>query len=100
MGFTVKTNPTNGQRPRVLFEGLEKDARAFIVNHFPRTHVEPGMAPLDNEDGPITDVTLHNDSGDHVDHFHGPEQGWNSEQEIPDTGDHAAKTDPPAKVTL
>lgn len=86
MSFLVKTNPQNGQRPRVIFEGLERDARKFIENNFPRPHNEPGMPPLDGDE-PLTDVTLHNE-GELVDHFHGPEVGWNSELES--DGDHAA----------
>jgi hypothetical protein len=55
---------------RVAFEGLEKDARTFLENHYPRVHVEPGSA-----DEPAPDASLKSPNGD-VEHFHGPETGY------------------------
>lgn len=52
---TVKTNKENG---RTLFAGTEEDARAFVQNHFPRPHNEPGTDYGD--DGPVPDVILSN----------------------------------------
>lgn len=47
---------TNNDQAKVLFEGTEADARAFVQQKFPRVHVEPGS--LYGEDGPKSDVAV------------------------------------------
>lgn len=54
--FKVRTIPTESNpRSRTVFEGSEDDARAFVVNNFPRPHVEPGTV---NSDELTYDVAL------------------------------------------
>lgn len=36
------TGQHGGKNGRVLFEGLEEDARVFVENNFPRPHIEAG----------------------------------------------------------
>lgn len=47
------------RRERVVFDGTEADAQAYIAQHFPRLHVEPGMDYGDA--GPIADAVLEYD---------------------------------------
>jgi hypothetical protein len=47
-----------GKNGRSLFEGLEDDAREFIVNKFPRMHNEPFVP------GSIPDAALHSPDAD------------------------------------
>jgi hypothetical protein len=55
---------------KTYFEGLEKDARTYVQNSFPRPHVEPPGHPSDpavadvklvKDDG--TEATYHADNG-------------------------------------
>lgn len=63
----VSTNPS---RARVLFEGLEEDARKFVQDNFPRAHVEPGMTV----EKAVPDVHLVKDDGS-KEEYHA-ETGW------------------------
>lgn len=74
--FKVVTNDG-----RKLFEGLEKDARTFIEQHFPWVHSQPG-----SNAEPIADVKMVSPSGDEAT-FHGAHDGWSD-----------AQTDAPAPV--
>lgn len=60
---------------RKLFEGLEKDARHFVENNFPRMHVQPGNESMDVK----PDVTLHGPDGS-TDTFN---SGWESDKPAP-----------------
>jgi hypothetical protein len=73
-------------RIRTLFQGLEKDARAFIESHYPRAHVEPP-----SQDPGVPDVKLVSPDGAE-DTYHA-EEGWasdnpdNQPEEVPADGD-------------
>jgi hypothetical protein len=64
-------------RIRTLFQGLEKDARAFIESHYPRAHVEPP-----NQDPGVPDVKLVSPDGAE-DTYHA-EDGWASANQSQD----------------
>lgn len=71
--WKVLTN-SDPSRVRTLFQGLEKDARAYIANHFPRPHVEPP-----SQDPGVHDVKLSGPGG--VEDFYHADDGWNSENQ-------------------
>lgn len=48
-----KVVQTVGTKVRTVFEGIEKDARKYISNHFPRVHAEPN-----GQDDPVPDAVL------------------------------------------
>ena len=50
---------SNSVEGRVHFEGPDDDARQYVENNFPRTHVEPGSGIED----PQPDVYLQTDKG-------------------------------------
>lgn len=54
--YTVVSNTSEGVNSRLLFAGTQEDAAQYIVDHFPRVHVEPGS--LYGEDGPPADAAL------------------------------------------
>lgn len=54
-------------RAKTVFEGLEEDARAFVVSHFPRLHAEPGAEP-------VAAASLVSPDGQQ-EVYHGPESG-------------------------
>ena len=39
----VLTRDNRGNFGRLAFDGTESDARQYIINNFPRLHIEPGM---------------------------------------------------------
>lgn len=51
---TVSVKSADGKR--TYFEGTAEDAETFIVNNFPRIHVEPGVNY--GEDGPEPDAYI------------------------------------------
>jgi hypothetical protein len=58
------------RKNRVIFEGIEKDARLFISDNFPRVHVEPGSPDPTTPDAKLrapdgTDY-VHTGPGDYV----------------------------------
>jgi hypothetical protein len=94
----VKTRDAFGQYSRTLFAGIEKDARTFIEQNFPRLHVEPGS--YSGEDGPAPDAVLVG-ADKSVQHFNGAD--WvkpGDAAEIVSTadGDVAVSTSPDATV--
>lgn len=50
-----------GANRRVLFSGIEEDARAYVVSNFPRVHIEPGSNY--GSEGPPADVALRPPNG-------------------------------------
>jgi hypothetical protein len=71
--YKVQSN-NNPSRVRTLFQGLEKDARRFIENNFPRPHVEPGT-----NDEAVPDVALVAPDGS-KETYHA-EDGWSGKPE-------------------
>lgn len=59
MTTRVVTFVGESRRERVVFEGLEDDAREFITQRFPRLHIEPGTHYGD--DGPPADAVIDTD---------------------------------------
>lgn len=59
MTTRVITFVGESRRERVVFEGLEDDARDFVVQQFPRLHIEPGTHYGD--DGPPADAVIDTD---------------------------------------
>lgn len=54
----VVTFVGESRRERVIFDGLRDDAVTFLVQHFPRLHVEPG-----SPDAPMPDAILQDENG-------------------------------------
>lgn len=80
-------------RIRTLFQGLEKDARAFIESHYPRAHVEPP-----SQDPGVPDVKLVSPDG--VEDTYHAEDGWVSENApVQDVLAPEADSPEPAKVS-
>ena len=69
----AKVVSTNPARARVLFEGLEEEARRFVENNFPRAHVEPGTVV----EQPVPDVELVKDNGS-KETYHA-DSGWSGD---------------------
>jgi hypothetical protein len=59
------------KKGRKLFEGNEADARRFVEQNFPRTHVDDNTV---NRDIPVHDVKLINPSG--VEEVYHADTGW------------------------
>lgn len=82
--WNVVTTATS--RAKTLFSGLEKDARKFVENNFPRPHVEPPGHPTDPGQA---DVKLVGPGGQ-TETYHA-EDGWSGQASAstsdPDTSD-------------
>jgi len=68
------TQSLMGRPARTLFQGLEKDARRFVENNFPRAHVEPP-----SQEPGIPDVQLVSPSG--AEETYHAEDGWSGQAE-------------------
>lgn len=66
----IAKDPVNG-RVREHFAGTADDAHEYVVNNFPRPHVEPGSTP-DRLRGDVQVVTPEGTRHE----YHGPQVGW------------------------
>lgn len=80
---------------RVMFEGPESAARQYVVNNFPRPHVNPGT--LYDDGIPPYDVHLSGPAGE-LEAYVADESGWRSLKDSAPVEDSLATTYvPPAE---
>lgn len=82
---------TTDERSRTLFRGSEKTARAYVVNHHPYLHVNPGDDW--GIEGPMPDVVLVGPDG--------LEEFWNGEDWVKDpVPDEPVEKAPPVQADI